>query len=104
MTTTYISFKEIQKRFPKIRPSRLDYLVREGLVDCEQFGHGLPRLYPPEAISQIQKYLNRRQSVASAVDDDDNTQPSGGRELTARPKLPPSTGSPPPLSEDREIQ
>lgn len=67
-------------------------------------GRGYSTLYAPGSVDIVRRHLNRRKSVALAVDDDDNTQPSGRRELTARPKLPPSTGSPPPLSEDREIQ
>lgn len=60
MQTQSLTFSEIKKMFPELRPSRLDYLVREGLVQCERAGQGRLRFYPPEAIEQIRSYLDRR--------------------------------------------
>ncbi len=59
METQFLTFADIKKRFPNLRPSRLDYLVRDGLVECQCSGHGWPRLYPPEALDQIRVYLDR---------------------------------------------
>ncbi len=42
METQFLTFADIKKRFPNLRPSRLDYLVRDGLVECQCSGHGGP--------------------------------------------------------------
>ncbi len=59
MESRIFTFREIKKRFPGLKPSRLDYLVREGLVECQCYGQGQPRLYPLAALDQIQAYLDR---------------------------------------------
>lgn len=59
MKSRFFTFKDIKKRFPSLKPSRLDYLVREGLVECRCNGQGRPRLYPLQALDQIQAYLDR---------------------------------------------
>lgn len=59
MNRQFLTFEDIRKRFPSLRPSRLDYLVRERLVECACHGRGKPRLYPPKAIEQIRLYLIR---------------------------------------------
>ena len=60
MQNGFLSSSEIMDRFPGLRPSQLDYLVRERLVDCEKNGHGLPRRYPQVAIEKIRQFLGRR--------------------------------------------
>ncbi len=61
MQTQFLTFADLKKIFPDLRPSRLDYLVREGLVQCERNGHGRLRRYPPEAVELIRSYLERQQ-------------------------------------------
>lgn len=59
MAIRFLTIDDIRKQFPSLRPSRLDYLVREGLIECERHGRGQPRFYPPEAVNQIRVYLDR---------------------------------------------
>ncbi len=59
MKPTFLTFKEIQAHYPELKPSRLDYMVREGIIECVRRGRGHPRLYPPRSLDQIKAYLNR---------------------------------------------
>lgn len=59
MQARLLTFADIKRRFPNLKPSRLDYLVRENLVTCIRSGRGRPRLFPHAAIEQIKSYMSR---------------------------------------------
>lgn len=59
MNKTTLTIADIKKHFPGLRPSQLDYMVRERIVSCIRSGRGRPRLFPPEAVKQIESFLSQ---------------------------------------------
>lgn len=59
MNRKILTLADIKEKFPDLRPSQLDYLVRERIITCIRNGRGKPRLFPPEAAKQIKSYLSR---------------------------------------------
>ena len=60
MTVHFLTSIDLMKIFPDLRPSQLDYLVRDRLVQCERNGKGHSRRFPPEAVEQIRVRMAQR--------------------------------------------
>ncbi len=56
---------DLQQIFPNLKPSTLDYLVREGLIACRRYGRGQLRRYPLEAVEQIKSWFEARSKERS---------------------------------------
>ena len=47
--------------FPVLKPSRLDYMVRERIVQgVKRQGRGAPRVFSAQGIEEIRLFLERR--------------------------------------------
>jgi len=54
---------EVLAMFPVLKPSRLDYMVRERIVTgIRRQGRGAPRVFSERGIEEIQAYLERRRA------------------------------------------
>ena len=55
------SLAEVLEMFPVLKPSRLDYIVRERIVTgVKRQGRGAPRVFSAQGIEEIRSYLERR--------------------------------------------
>lgn len=55
------SLSKVLEMFPVLKPSRLDYMVRERIVQgVKRQGRGAPRVFSERGIAEIRSYLGRR--------------------------------------------
>jgi len=57
---TLITCKEILSKYPTLKPSTLDYLIRNQIVRVIQRGKSLFRIYTQDSISDIEAWLKKR--------------------------------------------
>lgn len=58
------NLSEVLEMFPTLRPSHLDYMVRERIVQgVRRQGRGAPRVYTEQGIEEIRSYLERRSDL-----------------------------------------
>lgn len=63
MEREYYNLTDLLKLFPGLKPSLVDYLVREGHVtSCIRSGKGRPRRFSEQAIDEIRAYLRKSES------------------------------------------
>jgi len=64
MKQSYLTQTELQEIFPGVKPYKMDYLVRIGILPVIKRGRGYERLFLPEAIDIIKyKILKMRLST-----------------------------------------
>ena len=59
----YHTTKQLLEQFPELKPSMLDYLVREGIVSAVRRGRGINRLYDDRCFEQIRNYLQKHETI-----------------------------------------
>jgi len=55
--------QQLLELFPELKPSTIDYLVRDRIISAKRRGRGLTRLYDEECLSKIRQFLNKRKQV-----------------------------------------
>ena len=55
-----MTYEDILARYPSLKPSTLDYLVRNRIVRAIQRGRSLPRIYTQESLEDIESWLRKR--------------------------------------------
>lgn len=55
----YLSQKELAKK-TGLKHSQIDYLVRENIIPCNQYGKAIPRKYPINVLGIVEKWKKER--------------------------------------------
>lgn len=55
-----LNTKEILSRYPSLKSSTLDYLIRDKIVNVEQKGKGIERIFSQSSVVEIDKWLSKR--------------------------------------------
>lgn len=59
MKKQILTINELLELFPTLKPYDLDYLVRNRIIPCIQFGKGIPRKFTSESVKIIKARLEK---------------------------------------------
>ena len=54
-----LTTQEILKLYPTLKPSTLDYLIRNGVVTVFKYGKGIPRSFTEGSLTEIENWLQK---------------------------------------------